>query len=200
MLDQKEYAIFATRYTALAIDPESGDVRFEFPFGKRGPTVNAATPLIFDNQLFLTSNYGVGCTLKQIDRQTPRELWSSDHVLSCHYDTPIYYKNHLYGVHGREDTGIPELRCIEATSGKISWRIPDFGAAHLILADDKLLALRVNGTLTLIEPNEQRYVLLSETEVSDSTTRALPALAAGRLYLRDNVRNSGTLQCLLVGR
>jgi outer membrane protein assembly factor BamB len=196
----REYAIFATRYNAVAIAPESGEVRFQFPFGKRGPTVNAATPLVFDGQLFLSSSYGVGCVLTRIDGDSPAEIWSSDEVLSSHYNTAIQYKNYLYGVHGREDVGIPQLRCVEASSGNVKWKIPDFGAAHMILADDKLLVLKVDGTLLLVEPNSERYVPLAEVQVSDNTTRALPALAAGKLFLRDGVRDAGTLQCLVVGR
>ena len=200
VLGGKEYAVFVTRYNALAIASETGETRFQFPFGQRGPTVNAATPLVFDGQLFVSSSYGIGCVLTRIDGAAPKVVWSSDEVLSSQYNTAVYYKNHLYGIHGREDVGRAELRCVEASSGKVKWRVPDFGVAHLILADDKLLLLKVDGTLLLAEPNDERFKRLSEAEVSDTTTRALPALSDGRFYFRDGYGQQGKLVCLLVGR
>ncbi len=199
-LDGEPCAIFATRYNTVAIDPKSGEVRFRFPFGRRGPTVNAATPLVFDGQLFLSAAYGVGCVLKRIDQPTPQDVWGNDQVMSSQYNTAVYCQGDLYGVHGREDVGTPELRCVEATSGKVRWKESGFGAAHLILADSQLLVLKVDGTLLLMVPHRDHFAPLAEARVSDHTTRALPALSAGRLFVRDNLPKSGTLYCLQVGR
>ncbi len=200
VLAGKSYAVFATRYSALAIAPESGDVRFRFPFGKRGPTVNAATPLVFDGQLFLSSAYGIGCVLARIDKEEPEIIWSGDQVLSSQYNTAVLYRNHLYGIHGREDVGRAELRCVETRNGAIKWSEPDFGVAHLIVADDKLLLLKVDGTLVLAQPDNKRFAKLAEARVSQNTTRALPALAGGNLYFRDNRQDTGSIVCVKVGR
>jgi outer membrane protein assembly factor BamB len=199
VLDGKLHAVFVTRYNALAIDPDTGAVRFQFPFGQRGPTVNAATPLVFDNQLFLSSNYGIGSVLAKIDSAKPEVVWSSDEALSSQYNTAVYCRDYLYGIHGREDVGRAELRCVEARTGKVAWSVPGFGVAHLILADDKLLVLKVDGTLLLAKPNAMRFTQLAEAHVSENTTRALPALSAGRFYFRDSDGEQGTLTCLVVG-
>jgi outer membrane protein assembly factor BamB len=200
VLGGKDHAIFVARYNALAIEPQTGEVRFRFPFGQRGPTVNAATPLVFDGQLFLSSSYGIGCVLTRVDGEQPEVVWSRKGVLSSQYNTAIHYRNHLYGIHGREDVGGAELRCVETSSASVKWNVPDFGVAHLILAGDKLLLLKVDGKLLLAEANSQRFTPLAEAQVSNNTTRALPALSAGRLYLRDNVGRQGTLISLIVGQ
>ncbi|MCU0961327.1 MAG: PQQ-binding-like beta-propeller repeat protein [Pirellulaceae bacterium] len=199
-LEGQPHAIFVTRYHALAVAPETGTVRFRFPFGRRGPTVNAATPLVFDGQLFVTSNYGIGCVLTRLTGAQPEEVWSSDEVLSSQYNTAVYHQQHLFGIHGREDVGRAELRCVDARDGTVSWKVPDFGVAHLILAGDRLLLLKVDGTLVLAAADPRRFVSLAEARVSAHTTRALPALAAGRLFLRDSVQETGTLYCLDVSR
>jgi outer membrane protein assembly factor BamB len=199
VLDGKLHAVFVTRYNALAIDPDTGAVRFQFPFGKRGPTVNAATPLVFDNQLFLSSNYGIGSVLAKIDGVKPEVVWSGDESLSSQYNTAVCFRDHLYGIHGREDVGRAELRCVEARTGKVAWSVPGFGVAHLILADDKLLVLKVDGTLLLADPNPTRFTQLAEARASRNTTRALPALSAGHFYFRDSGGEQGTLTCLVVG-
>ena len=199
MIDGHSFAIFATRYNALAIAPATGDIRFRFPFGQRGPTVNAATPIIFDNQLFLSAAYGVGCVLTQIDKPELNTVWANDQTLSSQYNTAIHYQNHLYGIHGREDVGQAELRCVEAKSGNIKWTESDFGVAHLILADNKILLLKIDGTLLLAQPNPARFTQLNEAQVSRNTTRALPALAHGHYMFRDNQQDKGSLVCLKVG-
>ncbi|HUT92988.1 MAG TPA: hypothetical protein VMY37_26085 [Thermoguttaceae bacterium] len=75
------------------------------------------------------------------------------------------------------------------------WTRPLFGYATLLKAGDKLLILKTDGVLVLAAANVDRYEELARTRIADATTRALPALAAGRLYVRD----TRTLTCLDVG-
>ncbi len=56
----KRQVIFVTRLNVVSVDPKTGKVLFQFPFGQRGPTVNAANPLVFGDHLFVSSSYGVG--------------------------------------------------------------------------------------------------------------------------------------------
>ena len=198
-LGGKEIAIFVTRLNALAVDPEDGTVRFQFPFGQRGPTVNAATPLVFGDFLFVTANYGVGARLVRIKGDGFHEVWSRDDVMSSQYPTPVHHDGFLYGIHGREDVGVAELRCVEAETGTVRWSVPGFGMAHLIGADDKLLILTVDGRLLLAGATPERFTSLAEARISDTVTRALPALADGRLYVRENSAGRGRLTCLDLG-
>ncbi len=199
-LQGHDYACFVTRYNTLAIDPQTGDVRFQFPFGKRGPTVNAAVPLVLGQRLFVSAAYGVGCALVDLQSGAPKTLWANDETLSSQYNTAIYCDEHLYGIHGREDVGRAQLRCVRGTSGQVQWTEPDFGVAHLLLVDQKLLILKVDGTLVLAEPRADRFLQLASSTISPHATRALPAVAGGRLLLRDNRSDGGTLYCLQVGR
>ena len=185
-IDGKTFAIFVTRFNTVMLDPEDGDVAFKISFGRRGPTVNAATPLVFDSQLFLTSSYNVGAGLFELSRHSARELWRSDDSLSSQYNSPILWKNDIYGIHGREDVGQAELRCINPRSGLVRWKKKNFGVANLILADHKILAVKVDGELVIFEPNPDRYVELARTKLSNKTTRALPALSRGLLFIRDS--------------
>lgn len=200
VVDGKTHAIFVTRYQALAILPETGEVSFRLPFGRRGPTVNAATPLVLDKQLFLTSSYGVGCALVNIASHDPEVVWTTDNLLSCHYNTPIHVNEYIFGVHGREDVGRAELRCVDLAQRQVKWSVPDFGVANMILADGKLLILKVDGTLLLADADTTKFQRRAEATVSEYTTRALPALANGRFYFRDNDQMGGTLRCVQVGK
>ncbi len=61
--DGRRRAIFITRFHVLSLDPATGELGFRIPFGARGPTVNAANPVLLGDHLFITANYGVvhGC-------------------------------------------------------------------------------------------------------------------------------------------
>jgi len=45
-LDGQAFVVMITRYKCLLLEPVSGEIRWEFPFGMRGPTVNAAMPVV----------------------------------------------------------------------------------------------------------------------------------------------------------
>ncbi len=187
---------FVTRLNLLIADPSTGRVLIRQPFGKRGPTVNAATPLAVGGRLFLTSSYGIGAQMWDLQNAKSRLVWSNDEALSSQYNTPIWHAGHLFGIHGREDLGPAELRCVEAGTGRVAWTERDFGVAHLILADEKLLVLKSDGTLILARPSPERFQPLAQVTVSRSTTRALPALSQGRFLFRENRGGGGALVCL----
>ncbi len=195
-LGQSKLVAFVTRYNVVGVDPANGDVRFRYPFGQRGPTVNAATPLSFDKQLFLTASYGIGAVLLKQDETKVVPLWKNDRSLSSQYNTPIYYQRHLFGIHGREDVPPSELRCVEAETGRVVWSKQDFGVANLNLAGDRLLALTSEGELVMIKASPKGYEELGRLKVSRNTTRALPAYSDGFVFLRDNRGDASELICV----
>jgi outer membrane protein assembly factor BamB len=194
----KEQALFITRLNCVLADPARGQVKTLFPFGARGPTVNAASPLVFGGKLFLTASYGIGATCAALDATGAKTVWSSDDALSSQYSTPVEHQGFLYGTHGREDQGVAEFRCIEAATGKVRWSQPNFGVAHAILADGKLLIQTADGRLALAAADPQKYRELASAQVTSQPTRALPALAAGNLYVRTG-SGGGELLCFRVG-
>lgn len=194
----KERALFVTRMNCVAIDPQSGRMTTLFPFGKRGPTVNAASPQSLDGKVFATSSYGVGAILAPLAEKIQKPLWASDETLSSQYSTPVIHNGFLYGIHGREDIGVAELRCVELASGRVRWKQANFGVANLILAGNKLLLQRADGRLSLALADPEKYRELATASIADGPTRALPALANGRLFIRSG-SGGGELLCLGVG-
>jgi len=190
-VDGERHLIFVTRMSALSLDPATGQVRFQISFGKRGPTVNAASPTVIGDRLFLTSSYGVGAVYGRITDDALDVLWESDEILSSQYTTCIHDQGVLYGIDGRQDVGAATLRCIDPAAKQVRWEKPGFGYATLLLADGKLLVLKTNGELVLAAADAKRYRELGRAELFRSETRALPALAGGRFYARD----MHTLKC-----
>lgn len=194
-LGGQRLVLVVTRLNCVALDPATGEVRFQFPFGSRGPTVNGASPVLIGDRLFLTASYGVGARYCQLTATAAEDLWRSDEVYSSQYCTPVAEGEVLYGVDGRQDVPPAELKCFDPLTRRVFWTAPQFGYGTLILADDKLLILKSDGTLVLASANRERYDPLATSRVLNGTARALPALANGRLYVRDE----STLKCLSVG-
>ncbi|MCC9609452.1 PQQ-binding-like beta-propeller repeat protein [Blastopirellula sp. JC732] len=197
----KTWAIFVTRLDACLIDPETGRIGFQFPFGMRGPTVNGATSIVWGDHLFVTSSYGVGAKLVKFTDHDSKVLWANDNSMSSQYNTPIYLNGALYGINGREDVGTASLTCIDAMTGKVHWTREGFGTAHLILADDKLIAIANNGAVYLLKPDPKQYQQLSGFQGFSDVPRAVPALADGLLVARDTSDSGrGQLKCFRVGK
>ncbi|HTI50113.1 MAG TPA: PQQ-binding-like beta-propeller repeat protein [Planctomycetaceae bacterium] len=190
--DGVRQVIFVTRYSALSIDPADGTVRWRFPFGARGPTVNAASPLAFDGHLFLSASYGVGAVFAKFDRKRAETIWANNDTMSSQYATCVRHEGFLYGIDGRQDVGSARLRCFDPVAGKVRWTKDRFGMASLILADGKLIVVKDDGTMILANASPEAYQELGQSRILKGTTRALPALAGGLLYVRD----TETLKCV----
>lgn len=189
--DGVRHVLCVTRLKLVSLDPTTGKVRFEFPFGKRGPTVNGANPIVIKNNVFLTASYGIGSTAAQIHADHADLKYDGDEILSSQYTTTVVRDGYAYGIDGRQDQGSASLRCFDPITRKVAWTEDDFGMATLILAGDKLVCMRTDGTLVLVSATPKAFQQLATAKLFNSTCRPLPALASGLLYVRD----TQTLKC-----
>ena len=195
----KQEALFITRLNAVRVADKPAEVAKLRPFGARGPTVNGATPLVIGEHLFLTASYGIGAVYAKVAGEELKTVWENDDTLSSQYATPVHQQGFLYGIHGREDAAGAELRCVELATGKVRWAEENFGVANVILADGKLLILKVDGGFVLAAADAKEYRILGKSVVAKETTRALPALANGRFYFRTNGPSGGELKAFPLG-
>ncbi len=147
-------------------------------------SVNAATPVVVEDQVFLSACYGTGAVLLKVTKDELEEIWKGDETLSNHYDTSIHHAGFLYGLDGRQEEGA-QLRCVDIKKGKVQWTEKGFGCASLILADGRFFALTENGDLVLFEANPKAYHELARASVLAGLCRSPLALANGRLFARD---------------
>ncbi len=191
-----KHVIFAARFNIVSVDPANGHERFRFPFGRPGPNVTAANPLVLGNKVFVSASYGFGATLAEIGPAGAKIVWHNDDVMSSQYTTCVEDNGFLYGIHGRQDVGLATLRCFDPLTQKIHWSQEDFGYATLIKADGKLLILKTDGELVLAEVNPKEFHELARASIFKTETRALPALSDGLLFARD----TRSFKCLSVGK
>ena len=118
-------------------------------------SVNAATPLVIGDQIFISAAYETGAALVRVQGSELKELWSSDEVLSNHYATSVHDNGILYGFHGRQEYN-PSFRAVDCDTGKVKWSVDRFHAGTVTLAGDKLLILRETGELMLATASPRR--------------------------------------------
>ncbi len=191
-------ALVVTRLKTVLIDLTDGRIMSEIPFGSRGPTVNAATPIpLGDGRFLLTASYGVGSSLLAIKDRQIETLWSGSELLSSQYNTPVLAAGRVIGIDGREDVGVASLRAIDFEHQEVIWDQPGFSTAHLIAIGDQVLALSKAGQLTLIDARLNSYRPLAQVALPTGAYRAPPALSAGQLVVRDSLATgkSGRVLC-----
>ena len=185
-------AVFLTREGLVGLDPATGRVVFERPWRARmAASVNAATPLVIGDSIFVSAEYGPGAGLLQVTGKTLEDIWTSNEVMTNHYATSVYHGGHLYGYHGRQEMG-PSLRSVELRTGKVKWSIDQFRGGSVTLAGDRLLLVRESGEVMLAPASPQAFTPIARAQVLPGIVRAYPAVADGLVYLR----NEKTLVCL----
>lgn len=185
-----------SRSGVVSIDPATGGVGFRVRWRSRSrASVNAATPLIVGDQIFVSASYSTGALLLDVSGETPEKIWTSNDALSNHYATSVYRDGYLYGFHGRQEYGA-SLRCVEWQTGRVAWNQDGLGSGTVTLAGDRLLILTERGELILAAAAPEGFQAISRAQVLGGTVRAYPALARGRLY----ARNETTLVCVDLGK
>ena len=145
----------------------------------------------------------VGLKLTTKDGLTAVEKAWDNPQLACYFSTPVAVgTDHVYMVTGnlaaimrRQPSA--DLSCVEAATGKVLWkkeRIGKYHAALMRTGNNKLLLHMDTGELALIDPDPKEYRELARAKVCGETW-AHPALADGKLYVRDDKE----LICLKLG-
>lgn len=172
---------------------ETGEKLWSVPFeGRVGPLIeSSATPIAAGGLVFGATVTGGAVALKLTEKDgkpAVEEAWRNK-ALTCYFSTPVVVGEHLYLIKGSTKKGIA-LNCVELKTGKVAWEKPALGEFHAALlkcgpaGKEKLLMLDDGGELTLFEPDPKGFKPLSKSKVCGKTW-AHPALADGRLYLRD---------------
>jgi hypothetical protein len=185
-INGRRYAIFLTRAGLAGLDPATGEVLFQRPWRARiAASVNAATPVVVGDLIFISAQYGPGAGVLRLEGSTLTPLWTSDDALSNHYATSVHRDGILYGFHGRQEFG-QSFRAIELRTGKVRWSEERFGAGTVTLAGDRLVILRENGELVLAPASPDGFKPLARARILPGLVRAYPALSGGVLFARND--------------
>lgn len=195
----KKSVACVSKFKLNIVDVKTGKVKLSQDFGERGPTVNAAMPLVIGDKLFVSAAYRIGG--RMLSTHDGKTIWENDTSMSSQYTTCVAHQGYLFGCNGREDFGNGSLRCVRVSDGKVIWDKAGFGLAHLIKVDSQALAWNIDGTLHLVALDSAGPKIQASTKIFSKNSKSLPALSNGRLFVKSNGDDgNGELICLQVGK
>ncbi len=180
--DHTYLAMFAEKSIAGVV-ARTGQRVWEHPWETRY-NVNAATPIISGDLIFISSGYGKGCALLKLEGDGVTEVYSNKKMHNqC--NSSVLWKGHLYGFNGQVDGGA-KLTCIDLNTARTKWVQGHLGTGSLMLADGKLIVLGETGRLVIVEASPDRYEELASAQILPrKRCWTVPVLANGRIYARN---------------
>jgi len=184
-----DMSAFFTRAGVVLVQNSDGRLLTEELFrAEIDASVNAAAPVpCGDGKLLFSAAYDVGAGLWQWNKTERKltNLWKKLDTLDCHYTTPVYHDGHVYGLHGRQESGMT-LRCISVADGKVMWEASDrIQGGTLVLVGDKLLMHTESGELWIFKATPDKFDLLRSTQITRAGHRSHAAFSNGLLFARD---------------
>jgi outer membrane protein assembly factor BamB len=168
---------------AIGLDLKTGELQWRYD-KVANRTANIATPIVHDDYVFLSSDYGTGCALLKLTPATrgvsATEVYFNREMRN-HYSTSVLVGDHVYGF----SSGI--LAAMKFLTGEVAWRNRSVGKGSVTYAEGRLYVLSEDGVLGLIDATPQEYRERSRFEIhrGNYPTWTPPVIANGKLYVRE---------------
>lgn len=170
----------------VGVDAASGKKLWSFPW-TTNHGVNAADPIIQGTQVFISTAYEYGCAVLDISGQ-PKEVWRNKDMRNK-FNACVAINGSIYGFDESN------LRCVDWKTGKVQWEKGGLGMGSLAACNGKLVILSEKGELVIAEATPSAFTEVSRTQALSFKCWSSPAIADGRIYVRND---KGTLVCLAV--
>ena len=172
--------VFFTAQRAVGLDVRDGKLLWEYEKPANN-VANVATPIVHANRVFISSDYGTGGGVVEINSENQaREIYFTKEMKN-HHSSSVLVGDYLYGF----SSSI--LTAMKFDTGQVAWRDRSVGKGSLVYADGNLYCLSENGVVGLVEATPTGYKEKGRFRIQQGNlpTWAHPVVAGGRLYLRD---------------
>ncbi len=185
-IDGTRQYVQLTAASLVGISPKDGAVLWRAP--RRGNVAVIPTPIVSENEVYVTSGYGAGCQLfkltKASDQFTAEQVYDN-HVMVNHHGGVVKVGDHVYGYSDSKG-----LTCQEFESGEGRWAEKEKIKKGCVSFADGMLYCREEdtGTMVLVEatPTEYREKgRFAQPDRAPEKAWSHPSIANGRLYIRD---------------
>jgi outer membrane protein assembly factor BamB len=178
--------VFFTVNGVMGVNADSGNKLWSYPW-KTGADVNATTPIVLGNSVFISSGYGHGAALLDITQNPPRSIWENKAVQS-RFTCPIYADGYLYTT-----TESNHLMCVNPLTGEIKWQQPGFEWGGLVGIDGMLIVGDgKTGEFALVKMTPESYQEFGRITPLGGQSWTAPIIANGKLI----VCNTKAIACL----
>lgn len=146
----KQY-VLALGAKICGVDAASGKELWSVPW-VTNYDVNAASPLVIGDSVFVTSGYGHGCVMVDVKGSQASIRWQN-RAMQAHFSSPIYFNGRIYG------TGDPGfLMCLDPADGSTVWRQQGFEKGGIVGVDGTIIAMNgSNGDMIMVKLDPTSY-------------------------------------------
>lgn len=209
IIEQAEQRVLVswTGDRVVAVDPGTGELRWEVPFKAKNMPLGVASPVLAGDKLFFTGFYD-GSLMLELDQEklAAREVWRrrgrnerSTDALHSTIGTPVVIDGYIYGV-----DSYGELRCLRAEDGERVWEdlsaVPKdrWATIHFVQNGEHVWMFNERGELILSKFSPNGFEELSRGKLIESTVEQLdrrgkgvawshPAFAYRHVFVRNDV-------------
>ena len=184
----RDLAIVSNKRSYVCVDRATGEEMWDIKWLTRYG-VNAASPIISGDLLFISSGYGKGGTLLKFpDDQAssePEQVWKS-RDFATQMNAGMLIDGYLYGIHGNEGQDGSGLKCFHLESGESKWTDTSFAHGAALVADGKLIAISEGGELAIGDVSTEGFKPTLKQKILGAKCWTVPTLANGLLYCRND--------------
>ena len=169
----------------FGMDPQSGKTFWSQKW-ETSYDVNAATPVVRDDHLFISSAYGHGSMMLKLTATEATKLWEKRDIM-CKFQPPILDGDLLYA---NSDEGRGTVKAMRWPSGQIAWEAkePRLGSGgSIVRAGDKLLCMSESGMLSLLQTGPAGVAGIGQTQLFPENFKQVwstPLLYGGKVYAK----------------
>jgi hypothetical protein len=183
---EERQIVFFTGKSVVGVSAGDGKLRWRYPW-ETDHNCNIATPIIRRDEatgacyVFVSSGYGKGCGLLKVSGGDKVERVYENKRMRNHFPSSIVMGDNVYGFDESS------LTCMDFPTGKqVYWEEKrPFGKGTLIGVGNQLIVLGETGHLGLVDAKAIAFHIRSSFRFSTKLCWSAPALAQGRLYVRD---------------
>ncbi|MCP3915210.1 MAG: PQQ-binding-like beta-propeller repeat protein [bacterium] len=170
----------------LAVIEREGGRELFFHEWRTRYDINAATPIVTERGVFISSGLGRGAALLAFGEEGFDVAWENK-AMRNKMSGCVLIDGHLYGF----DESV--LKCIDL-DGNVKWSERGLGNGAVTGAPGKLLVMSGKGELIVAKASPEKYDELSKSRVIDAegVFWTMPVLAGGLIYCRGS---QGELVC-----
>jgi len=178
----KKVVVVWTEDSLAGLNPENGEIFWRFPW-KTGSGMSIATPVLYNNHIFVSAFYSGSLLVKLgYDYTSAEKVWQRSgeserktDALHCVMNTPVIIDDFIYGV-----DSYGELRCLELATGDRVWedlstvKKNRWANIHFVQNGDKTWMFNEHGELIISELSPKGFKEISRAKIIEPTKEQLP--------------------------
>jgi len=165
----------------LGLDVSNGQMLWSYPRTNRWRE-HPITPLYSNNMLLCTSSYDTGASMLRLTGggKTVSKVWEVNE-LTHQTGHVVKLGDYIYGAGERM-----YWYCVDWHTGKIMYKDRTLAVGNIIAADGMLYCYSERGEIALVNPNPQKFEIVSKFPVTLGTEThwAHPVIYQGIMYIR----------------